>query len=560
MMTAKTHTLIEWEYLSSILYDTPFDDIELDVHITLPSQETIIVPTFWAGENKWKVRFIPSQLGTYHLCSVCTDTSNKSLHHINKTIDVLEEGSNTYASPIFVSENKQYLTQNNTPFFWLSDTWWMALSSRLTFPKSFKRLANKRKEQGFNVIQLVAGLFPDMDSFDKKCENEAGLPWYPDENNGYMRINPAYFDAADQRIAYLAQEGFTLCVLGAWGYYLEHMGIDKMKQHWRYIIARWGVYPTVWCAAGEAIMPYYLSENRNRETQAQKEGWTEIVRYIKEIDPFGHLITIHPTEVGTAQLTDASLLDINLLQASHQGYGSVEKSITLLENTIPKSAMPVIMDEVNYEGILQDTHAAIQRLTFWTAILSGSKGYGYGANGIWQVNTRQNPFGASPHGATWGDTPWEDAFMLSGAQHISLAKKLLVSIDWHTLTSQQSYLHPHADVYEARAPRIAGIDERLRIVYFYAGVAPWDAHYSISHLNTNLEYSAYFWNPSTAQKHLIHPIKVSTQGTWKIPALPTLEDWVIVLEATEEKYVKEPSEKKVLHTLKQWFKEVLSHV
>ena len=33
------------------------------------------------------------------------------------------------------------------------------------------------------------------------------------------------------------------------------MGVEKVKQHWRYLIARYGAWPVVWCAAGEANLP-----------------------------------------------------------------------------------------------------------------------------------------------------------------------------------------------------------------------------------------------------------------------------------------------------------------
>jgi len=47
------------------------------------------------------------------------------------------------------------------------------------------------------------------------------------------------------------------------------MGIEKMKKHWRYLIARYGAYPVVWCLAGEGIMPYYLSTNREKDIDIQ---------------------------------------------------------------------------------------------------------------------------------------------------------------------------------------------------------------------------------------------------------------------------------------------------
>ena len=71
--------------------------------------------------------------------------------------------------------------------------------------------------------------------------------------------------------------------------------------------------------------------------------------------------------------------------------------------------MPVLAGEVCYEGILEASRQEIQRFMFWTCILNGAGGHTYGANGIWQVNTRERPYGPSPHGRSWGDVPWDVA-------------------------------------------------------------------------------------------------------------------------------------------------------
>jgi hypothetical protein len=67
-------------------------------------------------------------------------------------------------------------------------------------------LAADRKEKGLSVIQIVAGLYPDMPPFDPRGANEAGFPW---ETN-YARIRHEYFDAADQRLGYLVEQGNAL--------------------------------------------------------------------------------------------------------------------------------------------------------------------------------------------------------------------------------------------------------------------------------------------------------------------------------------------------------------
>ena len=531
----QTHTLLQWEYHSTKTYVDPFNEIVLDVQLTTPSGKELIIPTFWMDQQRWAVRYIAEEIGLHKLTTRCSDTQNKALHAVEDEI-FITEGENTPLNQISLSEDKSYLTtKNNQPFFWLSDTWWMALSKRLSYPKDFKRLTDKRKEQGFNVIMLVAGLFPDMGSFDERASNEAGLPWIANEQGRYHTINPAYFDEADKRIAHLVAEDLIPCILGSWGYYLLQMGEEKMQQHWRYIIARWGAYPVVWCIAGEATMPYYLSKQRHKEMHLLHEGWSKMATYIKSLDPFDRLLTIHPTEIGREQIKQKDILDINLLQAAHNGYDSVSTGVQLLKKEYHTTHIPTIMSEVNYEGILRDTHADVQRLTFWASVLSGSKGYGYGANGVWQFNTPTQPFGTTPNGATWGDTPWQESFLYTGAKHIGYAKKLLERYTWWLLEPQQHYLEPVSEYTDAKAPRMAGIDDTLRIAYFYLPVPPWQTpKYRVTHLTPLNYYKAYFWNPKTDKEYPIGSIQSTESGIWEINTFPSMDDWVLVLEKSKE--------------------------
>jgi len=144
----------------------------------------------------------------------------------------------------------------------------MGLCHGLHWPEEFQALAADRVEKGFSVVQIVAGLYPDMPPFDPRRANEAGYPW--DEN--YTRVNPGYFDMADLRVRELVDWGITPCLVGCWGYFLIFMGLDKIKKHWRNMVARWGAYPVFWCLAGEGTTPFYLSKSKQEDSAKQKNG------------------------------------------------------------------------------------------------------------------------------------------------------------------------------------------------------------------------------------------------------------------------------------------------
>ncbi len=197
-----------------------------------------------------------------------------------------------------------------------------------------QRLARDRREKGFNVVQIVAGLYPDMLAFDQRGANEAGFPW--EEN--YARIRPEYFDAADRRLSTLVEQGFSPCLVGAWGYFIPWMGVEKLKQHWRYLIGRYGALPVTWCVAGEANLPWYQAKGFPWDDREQVRDWTKVMRYVRDTDPFRRLVTIHPTAINffTARnaTDDPGLLDIDFLQTAHAQNEGIHPTIDTVRNLL----------------------------------------------------------------------------------------------------------------------------------------------------------------------------------------------------------------------------------
>ena len=294
-LRTEANVMVELTLRAKRSYADPFNEVTLDVTFIDPRGRELRVPGFWAGADVWKVRYASPVVGTHTFRSECSEARDKGLHGITGKVEVTPyTGQNPlYAhGPLRVAPSRRYLEHtDHTPFFWLGDTWWMGLCHRLHWPEEFQQLAADRKAKGFNVIQIVAGLYPDMPAFDPRGANEAGFPW---ETN-YARIRPEYFDAADQRLGYLVEQGFTPCIVGAWGYFMPWMGVEKVKAHWRYLIARYGAWPVVWCAAGEANLPWYLAKGFPYDDRKQVHDWTEVMRFVRETDPFHRPLTIHPT-------------------------------------------------------------------------------------------------------------------------------------------------------------------------------------------------------------------------------------------------------------------------
>lgn len=538
--TATANVMKEWSFTSTKDYADPFNEVQVDLLVTSPSGQELKVPAFWSGGQTWRVRYSSPLVGIHRWKLACSDGANQALNGVSGSIEIApytgDQALYRHGFPK-VSDNKRHFTYGDgSPFFWLGDTWWMGLCQRMSWPNDFQTLAADRKAKGFTVIQIVAGLYPDMHPFDPRGANEAGFPWEKE----YARINPAYWDEADKRIMHLVEQGFTPCIVGAWGYFLPWMGVDKMNQHWRHLIARYGALPVMWCAGGEANLPWYLAKNFPYDDRKQVTDWTAVMRAIRANDPYRRPLTIHPTGIGRLSARnatdDVALLDFDLLQTPHGQRKAVEPTVrTMRECYADKPVMPVINGEASYEMLHDNLPTKWTRQMFWFCMATGAAGHTYGANGIWQVNRKGQPHGGSPHhrpGSTgYGVIAWDDAMQLPGSTQVAYGKKLLEQLPWQTFV-------PHAE-WAAWAPAdgatkppaygpFAWGSETVRLVY-----VPERLPVTVTNLGAGSRWRVQVFDPVTGQTSDGGEQVADAAGALvcAVPTATTADDRVVVLRA-----------------------------
>jgi hypothetical protein len=187
--------------------------------------------------------------------------------------------------------------------------------------------------------------------------------------------------------------------------------------------------------------------------------------------------------------------------------------------------MPVLDAEPCYEGILEAGREDVQRLLFWACLLSGAAGHTYGANGLWQVNTPAQPYGPSPHGRSWGDKPWQQAYQLPGSAQLGLARAFLSHFPWWKFEPHPEWVEPHWTKENYILPYAGGIPGEVRVVYT---PARWDLPKLVA-LERGTHRASLF-DPVTGKRRDLGPITVDDSGTWQPPVPPIVQDWVIVLE------------------------------
>jgi hypothetical protein len=168
-------------------------------------------------------------------------------------------------------------------------------------------------------------------------------------------------------------------------------------------------------------------------------------------------------------------------------------------------------------------------------MLNGAAGHTYGANGIWQVNTSEQPYGPSPHGLAWGNTPWSEAICLPGSYQLGLGKRLLERYEWWRFEPHPEWVDPHWTEGDYMRAYAAGIPGQLRVVFwpstFRSGL--------IKGIEPDVSYRALLFNPVNGEELSLGAVVPDENGDWALPigngdwrVMPLYQDWVLVMERT----------------------------
>ncbi len=547
--------MFETTFESRKVYADPFNDVAVDVVFTRGT-ESWRVPTFWHGGSKWTVRFAPREPGEYVYRLESTDPANPDLNGHQGRIEIRAyDGPNELLrhGAFRVSQNGRYFEHTDgTPFFWLGDTWWSALSDRLPW-EGFKTLTADRKAKGYTVVQLAVMTVSNEEDApsDPGFCNEGGCVW--DER--FERLNPRYFDFADRRIAYLVDAGIAPVVVGMWRQALRQMGLAKGKKFWRYIIARYGAYPVFWIGGGEVFDPSEDLAKRYpdmapRIRAAAISGWTDLTRYIRATDPYGHPLSVHelPPPVDVP-IQDESLTDFEFFQPSHFGWASVRAQIAQLNMHYARTAVrkPLIVAEIGWETLGGQHYEDLQRAAFWLAMLNGAAGFSYGNAATGESYTADKPF----HRLRLSFFNWDEAMQFPSSAQLGWSAKLLQRYRWQHFAPHPEWVAPRGltflepqsavngfdidlmssvrslplaverdypkGVWQTRAgdfrlPYAAGIAGEVRFVYLPAAGFPGLPPPTLLSLEPNVQYQACYWEPSLGVKVDLGKVQAEAAG------------------------------------------------
>jgi len=520
---------VEIELTSSVSYSEPFYDVDVEAAFTGPDGLIITRPAFWDGDSTWKIRFAPTEIGTWTMTTTATDANNSGLHNISRTIECIPYSGDLDIYKfgfLKISDNGRYLTYDDgTPFFYLGDTHWILPHERFDTSNApgvssqFRYTVDKRVQQGFTVIQSEPIWQPHGGTHSGADEEEVASLW-----NGFGSDDLGGFRNLDRKFKYIADQGLVHANAQVdWArnpaslpdIYTE----DYMARVARYWVARFGAYPVIWTIIDNNMYDAYDSETIKK--------WFAVGQSIFDSDDYDHPIMPHMEDGSNTTSANSWWAD----KPFHDGW-AVQWQGDMTDKNISKGywnytpAKPAILYEGQYDQFWTDSRGALSE--GYKAFQSGMYGFGYGANGVW--NDIYSKPGDPPDYGTGYEMPdryfwWYDGANLETGDQLTIFKDFYKSLEWWKLVPR--FLDSEwALFYDGKHAYLAS-DERKNFVVLFAN----DSRSTgiLKNLEPDSAYVASWFNPRDGEYTIIDTI-VQSSTDWTIPARPTLGDWVLIVK------------------------------
>ncbi len=486
---------------------------QFTVTLTGPSGKQQTIDGFWDGGQRWKVRFMPGEEGTWQWQTAAVPAA-QGLHLKSGRFECRPNQGKTIFEkhgPIEVSANGRYLQHaDGTPWFWLADTAWNgALRSD---KEDWSRYLQDRKQKNFTAIQLVTT------QWRAAYENAEGQVAYTGRES--IEIQPEFFQRIDERIGAVNDHGLlaapvVLWALGDEEYTPGKLPTDQAIRLAKYIVARYGAHHVVWFLGGD--------ENYGGN---RAEHWKQIGRAVFGDRPHAP-VTLHPQGMQWHfdAFADEKWLDFLIYQSGH---GDDANALTWIhsgpaaqkwQQDPPRPVInsePPYEDHVAYQSRKPHTAYNVRRASYWSLLSAPTAGVSYGAHGVW--SWEHEPAVPLNHNSSGTAQPWHEAMQLPGSDDMGHLAELFTSISWWTLRPDRSFVvqlgYDPAD-FQAVAQTEDG---QTTLIY-----TPVGGTIRFQQERGVREREAHWFNPRTGERTQAHQIKGGRYTT------PNEEDWVLIL-------------------------------
>lgn len=519
--------LNEVSFTATGKYGNPYAELEATATLTGPDGNDVRkVPLFWDGDRTWRFRFAPDKIGRWTWSVKSTDAGLDGKTGAFECIPSTRQGSfQTLAGAPY---HFQY--QSGKKVWFLADTAWAYLTDNLEEKHdraATERYVTRRAQEGFNAIHVML-------LSEAGWGNSGGLPWF---DIAAEKLNPAYFQEADRRVAFANGRDVVVGIALAWAMkgrrepfaWGRIPSLDARERYARYVAARYSAYDVYFLVSGE-----WQGEIRNRKSTEEdiRKEFVRLGDVVQASDAHGRMIGIHP--LGRY----ASTHEFNSA-AKWMSFGDYQQNYPQLHANILKSrtaGKPVVNSEYAYwlrannrAGSVDKPHSYTLediRAATWDIAMAG--GYVVAGFGSTYMGGHRHPTPFLPDDPK--NEPW--------AKQLGLLKSFFTSLEFERLEPHDELVTSTAARTEDRAGRTGvdgDIDKTQAPLTTYWCLAELDRCYVMYVRGTTQPIALNIGSLNRAQAELFDPrtgnrkrLPVPSGGRYDFSP-PDTQDWVLVI-------------------------------
>lgn len=325
----------EWDIDLTAAWQNPYlqEDIKLDMLLTAPSGKTLTVPCYYVdgasdAASHWKARFLPQEKGKYkyHFALTQKDHSTKS---DSKTFEAKTSDKNGI---LHLKDDWGFVFDDGRSFRGVGEN--ICWESRSRDDSKFFPGLNEDSIK-YNYQRMLPLLVAHGGNFFRTwmCRWNLPIDWKNGFNNNRYKPSDEYFNPSavaklDQLVDLCDSLGLHMMLtLGPGAYHQSEGGVatsaadffvnpaakEKYRDRLRYIVARWGYSPAIgaWEFFNEVDNVQFGNRSNPIKAEVIVQWHDEMSTYMKQLDPYGHLVTTSISHRDLAGLDNLTHIDFN---------------------------------------------------------------------------------------------------------------------------------------------------------------------------------------------------------------------------------------------------------
>jgi hypothetical protein len=434
----------EISFVSEESYANPYTDVDVWIQFINDKGDSLVRPAFWDGNNIWKVRFAPPDVGrTWFWKSNASIKDNGLMGKTGTFQSVAANSKNKLLKHglLRMSPGKRNVVHaDGTPFLLVGDTPW-SLPFRATAAQ-VSDYANDRAKKGFNTSLLLT-LQPDKYAQGPEARNTiSGFDRaFEDLHEGHLnKLKPDYFQILDSLIDILVDhEIVPVYAPFAHGYGWKgetaigsEADPDEYVRYCKYLVARYGSMPAMWLINLDGHPVNARGVEPAGEAIEKWDGYEQPVGL--HYSPYDDYIATWAKGDSSCcfhynrSYQEESWLDFQWAQTGHDGKHLYHKVERMYDTKPTKASMD---GESTYEAMGGGKLALgwWQGHDAWMQLMhGGTMGVVYGAVSLWQWKITAD----EPGWPEWTNAPlsWRSALELEGGKYAGFVSKAFQGFDF----------------------------------------------------------------------------------------------------------------------------------